>query len=110
MPKKNNYRETILRQKAQLERAIAHLNELDPSKNWKSTLEAEAYDLLTPEYREAHMEQARDKVRANLKPNAGRRPPKRIMVDGEETTYKALAQERGVTIATVRNQVWKAKN
>ncbi len=107
MARKNNYRETILQLKAQCDRAIAHLNELDPIKNWESILEAEARDLLTPEYREARVQESRAKARANLKPNLGRRPPKKILVNGQEKTYQELARERGVTVATVRNQIWK---
>jgi hypothetical protein len=107
MTRKNNYRETILHLKAQRDRAIEYLKELDPTKNWTSILEAEGYDSLTPEYRETHIQQAQAKARANLKPNVGRRPPKKILVGGQEKTYKELAQERGVTIATVRNQIWK---
>jgi hypothetical protein len=109
MAKKNNYRETILHLKAQVERAIVHLSESDPSQDWEAILKAEGYELLTPEYREKHMQQVRAKARSNLKPNAGRRPEKTIVVDGKETTYKQLAQGRGVTVSTVRNQILKER-
>lgn len=109
MVKKNNYRESIIRLRAQLECAIAHLKSFDASQDWQTIISQEADTRITPEYREALMAEFQSRAKANLKAGAGRKPDKKIIVDGQETTYRQLAQKRHVTVATARNQVWKAR-
>lgn len=108
MARKNNYRATIIRLNAQIETAIAHLTNLNPSVNWQSVIATEAEAKLTPEYCQSQAEAFRLKKEANLRRGLGK-GEKPVVIDGRLTTYRQAAKEAGVSVSAIHNRIARAR-